>query len=275
MTKFVKNKLSSKVVLIVGGASGIGFSLSQKFAASGCVVVIADRDIASGRKAVSKLKKENECESFFIKADLSKVNASSKLIADTYNLCGHIDILINNCRAGERRDFLLEDEKNWDITFEVMLKANFFLIQEMVKRKAKGRPGVVLNISSVLSHSVSMESPSYHCAKAGLEQLTRYLAVQAGPFGVRVNAIAPGFIVKEEHLNKFLSKNNKSFRSAAYHCHPLGQIGREFDLASAALYLCSEESAFVTGQTLVVDGGLTLNEPFNMVYSYNKKRNKK
>ena len=272
MTKIKKNNYLGKVALIVGGASGIGFIFAQTFAEAGCFVIIVDRDSVAGKKAILALKSVDAIQAHYIKMDLYKAGAVSKLMTEAYKIYGKVDIMINNCRAGTRTSLLNESEKNWDITLGVMLKASFFLAQQMAKRMAKRKGAVILNISSVLSKVVSHESPSYHVAKAGLEQLTRYLAIQAGSFGIRVNSIAPGFIVKTNHLKRFLSKENKLFRDVAYHCHPGGKIGTEYDLAQAALFLCSDSAKFVTGQTLVIDGGLTLQEPFNMVQSFTSKK---
>lgn len=131
--------------------------------------------------------------------------------------------------------------------------------------------GSIINISTVLSYAVGGEAPSYHVAKAAVDQLTRYLAVQCGSKQVRVNAIAPGFIVKEPHLKRFHSKASDDYRAIACYAHPSGAIGLESDVANAAAFLASDAAQFVTGQVLVVDGGLTIQEPFMLLHGLGSK----
>jgi 3-oxoacyl-[acyl-carrier protein] reductase len=138
------------------------------------------------------------------------------------------------------------------------------LSQQLIDHATKSpeSPRSIINISSTSARYISAESASYHTTKAALESLTRYLAVYAGKYNVRVNAIAPGFIVKDEHRERFNSKDNDAYRSTALAVHPVGRIGSIDDVANMVAFLLSHASTFMTGQTLAIDGGLTLKDGF-------------
>jgi NAD(P)-dependent dehydrogenase (short-subunit alcohol dehydrogenase family) len=125
--------------------------------------------------------------------------------------------------------------------------------------------GAIVNISSVAGFMATHESPAYHAVKAGLIQLTRYLAVSAGPAGVRVNCVCPGFIVQDEHRARFDASDNAAYRKDAKAIHPLGQVGTADDVAQAVLFLSSPQASFVNGHVLVLDGGATLIEQFGLL----------
>jgi NAD(P)-dependent dehydrogenase (short-subunit alcohol dehydrogenase family) len=146
----------------------------------------------------------------------------------------------------------------------VMLDATFFASQEAVRHMRTAATGSIINVSSIAASRVVPESPSYHAAKAGVVAITRYLAAVAGPWGIRVNCIEPGFIVKDEHQSQFNADDNRDYRSLAVACHPLRRTGYSDEVAEAILFLASDAARFITGQSIVVDGGLTLQEPFSL-----------
>ncbi len=147
-----------------------------------------------------------------------------------------------------------------------MLKAAFFLSQGAIKVMKTKKKGVIINISSISGRYISSESPSYHMAKAGLIQMTRYLAKHAGPLGIRTNAVAPIFIVQDEHIPKYTSQENKNYKEFAEKCHPLGLIGKSSDITKAIMFLSSDAAYFINGEILYLDGGLTLQDPFVLAY---------
>lgn len=255
-----------KIVLVTGGASGLGLAVCRGFAAQGYTVILSDKSRTEGKRAARELRESGNARVHYSHCDLSSMRSIDQLVAEVEEGLGHIDVLVNNCRAGTKKSFLDETEKNWDLNCDTMMKACFFLSQKAIGLIRPG--GAILNISSVLSCLVGGESPSYHAAKAGLEQVTRYLAVMCGKKDVRVNAMAPGFIVKAPHLERFNSRKNARYRDVACFCHPAGEIGLEDDIANCALFLCSPAARFVTGQVLVVDGGLTIQEPSTLLLNF-------
>jgi len=125
--------------------------------------------------------------------------------------------------------------------------------------------GSIINIASILSRFVIKQAPAYHVAKAGVVQLTRYLAMQAAPHGIRVNSISPGFILQEEHRTLFEGPGNIKYRATAIGSIPLGRVGTADEIAKTAFYLASPESSFITGQDIIVDGGSTIREHLDLL----------
>ena len=184
------------------------------------------------------------------------------LISEIEKTFGVIDILINNAAIKNKNNIFQEDLSSWDSAMNVMLKAPFFLSQLVLKIMQKKNSGVIINIASISGRFVSLESPSYQIAKAGLIHMTRYFAKNAGNYGIRCNAIAPGFIVKDEHINMFLSQANKKYKKSCEKYHPMRNFGKSEDISKAVMFLCSNDANFINGETLYIDGGLTIQDPF-------------
>jgi NAD(P)-dependent dehydrogenase (short-subunit alcohol dehydrogenase family) len=253
-----------KVVLITGAARGIGKSIARKFACVGAQVIIVDNDNIKGIKTQGELK-SNGYNVEYVNCDLRAIDQIDELMAGLVKKYGKIDILINNARAGIRTAPFKETEDNFQITLDVSLRAPLYLSQSFINYgTTKGKSGCILNISSVAASNIGSESVAYHLAKAALENLTRYLAVHGGPHGFRVNAIRPGFIVQDEHLDRYKQDSNEKYRHLAEYCHPLKKYGTSEDVANASLFLCSDFAGFITGQVLTVDGGLLSQDPFSM-----------
>ena len=253
--------LKNNVVLVTGGNQGLGKSIVKKLAEINATVLFLDKNRELGETLEKELKVKG-LQIKFIPLDLRNYHECCDCISKIYDEFGRIDILINNARAGQKLNLLDETEENWDESIDVMLKGTFFLSQEVIKVMRKASKGVILNIASIAASNVCGESPSYHIAKAGLIQMTRYLAIHAGPMGIRTNAIAPGFIVKDENIKKYHSEKNENYRKIVSKCHPLGDIGTSNDITQAILFLCSEAASFINGEILYIDGGLTVHDPF-------------
>lgn len=239
--------------------------MALAFAESGARVVVVDRD-GKNSQALQEQLRDNGAQIVLREFDLSRVDTITQFIDDLIDELGWIDVWVNNARSGTRTEPLEESIENWSDTFDVVLKAPLFASQHLIKRAREHEKAInILNISSILAATVSVESASYHLAKAGLESLTRYLAVHGGPFGVRANAIRPGFIVQDEHQEMYRSEDNASYRKVAENCHPLGQVGSSDDVAQSALFLCSDQAKFITGHVLALDGGIQNNEPFTLL----------
>lgn len=226
-------------------------------------VWICDIDQSSGADAESRLRAEGH-DVKFIHADLSSADAAVKVVRTVIGQAGRLDLLVNNARAGARTTLEGETEANWDLAFAVGAKAAFFASRAALEDMRKRRSGAIISVSSVAALVVTHDAPSYHASKAALIQLTRYLAVNAGPLGVRVNCVLPGFIVKDEHRPRFEAGDNAPYRALAEGAHPVRRTGRSDEIAQAVLFLASEQASFINGEAIVVDGGLTLQEPFNL-----------
>jgi NAD(P)-dependent dehydrogenase (short-subunit alcohol dehydrogenase family) len=264
-----EKEFDGKVVLITGGIRGIGKAIAHSFARQGGTVVVCDVNEKDGINVESEFQKTG-LPVHFLPADLSQRGAPREAVDRVVQEYGRLDVLVNNARSGRRTSMLEEDEDSWEEGISVTLRAAFFASQEAVRHMSQKDGGRIVNICSVAAYLTSNEAPIYHIAKAGMVQMTRYFAAHAGKFGISVNAVAPGFIIQDEHGARFNDENNRHYRKIAEFSHPLGHTGRSDDVSRAVLFLCSEEASFITGQTIVVDGGLTLQEQSTLLYRFDK-----
>ncbi len=244
-------RLENKVVIITGAGSGIGKETALLFAKDGAKVVVADVNEKAGEETVVEIKKNGE--GFFVKLDVSNREQSKQMVKTTLEKYGRIDVLINN--AGIVQDAFLSKmtEEQWDKVINVDLKGVFNCIQAVVEVMINQGNGVIINTSSIVGLEGNVGQVNYAAAKAGLIGMTKTLAKELGKKGIRVNAVAPGFIttpmtsnVPEKILEMMKEKT------------PLRRLGEAKDVAYAYLYLASDEANFVNGAVLCVDGGLII-----------------
>ena len=267
-------EFQNRVVAVTGSARGIGKNILGMFGRKGATVIICDYDEKQGMATVDEFNQEG-IDAGYLNVDLCKTDAAKNMINEIMDRWSRLDVLVNNARTRDKSSMTEEDEDRWDSSMDVSLKSAFFAGKETVRVMSQNGGGAIINISSVASFKVCNESPSYHIAKAGLEQMTRYLAVHAGIYGVRVNAVIPGFIVQDEHRTRFMGSGNQNYREIAEFCHPLKRVGCSDDVADAVLFLSSKQSSFITGQCLVVDGGLTIQDPSDLVFKFERKKSSK
>ncbi len=244
-------RLENKVVIITGAGSGIGKETALLFAKEGAKVVVADVNEKAGEETVVEIKKNGE--GFFVKLDVSNREQSKQMVKTTLEKYGRIDVLINN--AGIVQDAFLSKmtEEQWDKVINVDLKGVFNCTQAVVEVMINQGNGVIINTSSIVGVEGNVGQVNYAAAKAGLIGMTKTLAKELGKKGIRVNAVAPGFIttpmtsnVPEKILEMMKEKT------------PLRRLGEAKDVAYAYLYLASDEANFVNGAVLCVDGGLII-----------------
>ncbi len=244
-------RLKNKVVIITGAGSGIGRETALLFAKEGAKVVVADVNEKAGEETVVDIKKNGE--GFFVKLDVSNREQSKQMVKTTLEKYGRIDILINN--AGIVQDAFLSKmtEEQWDKVINVNLKGVFNCAQAVVEVMMNQGNGVIINTSSIVGLNGNVGQVNYAATKAGLIGMTKTLAKELGKKGIRVNAVAPGFIatpmtsnVPEKILEMMKEKT------------PLRRLGEAKDVAYAYLYLASDEANFVNGAVLCVDGGLII-----------------
>ncbi len=245
-------KLKNEVTIVTGAGSGIGKETALLFAKEGAKVVVADINEKSGNETVEEIKK-SDGEGIFIKLDICNRELAKHMAEETLKKYGKIDVLINN--AGIVQDALLAKmtEEQWDKVINVNLKGTFNCIQAVVDVMIQQGKGVIINTSSVVGLYGNVGQVNYSAAKAGLIGMTKTLAKELGKKGVRVNAVAPGFIMTPMTANvpeKVLELMKEKT--------PLRKLGEPRDVANAYLFLASNDAKYVNGAVLSVDGGLVI-----------------
>jgi len=236
--------LEGKRALITGAARGIGRAIAAQLKGAGAEVLCCDLPGTSENEEVA-----HEVGGRALYADVTKADDVEKLIAEA----GDIDILINN--AGITRDGLLArmSEEDWRAVIDVNLTSVYLMCHAAIRGMMKRRSGAIINLSSVVGLHGNFGQTNYAASKAGILGFTKSLAREAGTRGVRVNAVAPGYI--ETRLTDVLPDEVKTKMLEAT---SLGRFGQPEDIARAVHFLCSDEAAFITGEVLVVDGGMAM-----------------
>jgi glucose 1-dehydrogenase len=253
----MSGRLAGKVAVISGSGSGIGQAIAIRFAGEGATVVVNYLDKPEGANETKAKAEAAGGKAITIQGDVTKVADNQRLIEQTYQQLGRCDILVNNAGIEIGSDFWDVTEKDYDAVLNVNLKGAFFLTQAFVQRLRDARqPGRVINISSVHEDMVFPHFSSYCAAKGGMRMLMRNLAVELGSLGITVNNIAPGAI--STPMNAGLLANKEQLEALLTNI-PLGRMGTVDDVSAVALFLASEDGAYVTGSTYFTDGGLIRN----------------
>jgi 3-oxoacyl-[acyl-carrier protein] reductase len=245
--------LTGKVALVTGGSRGIGRAIATTLAHAGATVVINYRGNAAAAAEVVTSLAEAERKAMAVQADVSQpdeVERLFKTIADTY---GRLDILVNN--AGVTRDTLLLRMKDtdFDTVIDTNLRGVFLCVRAALRPMTKARGGRIINITSVVGLTGNAGQANYAAAKAGLIGLTKSVAREMASRNITVNAVAPGYI--ETEMTAHLSEQ---IRAAVLESIPLGRLGRPQDVADVVCFLASDTAAYITGQTITVDGGMVM-----------------
>lgn len=249
-------RLEGKTAIVTGAGRGIGAAIARLFAEEGASVVVADLDKARA-DGIARSISEIGGRSHVVHVDVANRKSVHKMVGETIGEYGAVDILVNNAGilslAPTKIDAILSlDEEEWESIINVNLKGVFLCAQAVLPDMLRRKTGVVLNIASSAARIGGSKGwISYPASKGGVISLTIDLGKKVAPFGVRVNAVAPGFI--ETELTEGYSGDEKS--DFAGHC-PMGRGGKPNEVARAVLFLCTNESSYITGQVLNVDGGL-------------------
>jgi 2-deoxy-D-gluconate 3-dehydrogenase len=245
--------LSGEVAIVTGGKRGIGREIALALAGAGADVAVCTRVVeGGGLEAVVEEIKRLGRRSLGIQADTSRKADVDRMVQKVMDQFGHIDILINNAGALIKAGFLEMSEDVWDKHMEVNLKGYYLFSQAVAKRMVERKKGCIINIASDLAFKAVPGMSAYCVSKAGIIMLTRALAQELGQYGIRVNAIAPGMIRTE------LSRPNWSdpaFLKFMESITPLGRIGELSEVVGAALLLASNASSYISGNTILVNGG--------------------
>lgn len=246
--------LTGKVALVTGASSGIGRASALALADQGANVVAAARRIDKLNSLVEEIKAKGH-EALAIQMDVTKKEDILHTVAKTVEAFGRLDILLNNAGVAEFASFLEMTEEQWDKTIDTNLKGYFLVTQAAVREMAKNKWGRIINIASIASGGVGVGFPSiaHYCAsKGGIVAFTEALADELAPMGILVNCIGPGVI--ETEMTEEILKDPKQAEALLSRA-PLKRAGKPEEIASAVVYLASDESSYTTGTTLYVDGG--------------------
>jgi len=245
--------LNDNVAIVTGAARGIGRAIALELAKAGAKVVVNYAGRIDKAEETLELIKAGGGDGIIVQADVSKAEEVDRLVQTTLAQYGKVDILVNN--AGIARDNLLlrMRESDWDAVLDTNLKGVFLCTKAVSKGMLKQRSGTIVNISSVIGVAGNAGQANYAAAKAGVLGFTKSMAKELAPRGIRVNAIAPGYISTD--MTDILPEEVKQEIVRAI---PLAKVGTPEDVAKAVLFLASPSAAYITGQTLCVDGGMEM-----------------
>ena len=243
-------RLKDKIAIITGGGSGIGLSTAHAFSKEGAKVVLF------GRRKDKLEKAAEEIGSFAlpIQGDMKKNNDLDRLISETLDNFKGIDILVNNAGVFNGAPLHEISDSQWDTLMDINIRSVFQLTKRVLPVMTAQKKGSIINISSILGLIAVPQVAAYNVSKGALNQLSRSVAVEYGPYGIRCNSICPGLI--ETDMTADLMQDDSLMQEWSKE-YPIGRFGKPDDIASACLYLASDESSFVTGAVLPVDGGFT------------------
>jgi len=246
--------LKGKVAIVTGAGKGMGRADSIKLAQAGAKVVLADISLADCQTAVEEIKK-NRGEAIAIKCDVSKKSEIDNVVAEALKKFKKIDILVNNAGIFPFEPFLQMPEHNFEKVIDVNLKGYFLMAQAVAKEMVKNKSGSIINISSIAMGQVGVgfAGLTHYCAsKGGITAMSQAMALELAPFGIRVNCISPGAIDTPGASSTNMDAKAMEAMLAPI---PMKRKGKSEEIANAVLFLASDESSYMTGSTMVVDGG--------------------
>lgn len=249
------NRFAKKTVLVTGGGRGIGRATCLRLAGEGATLAVIDRDLAPAQAVAEEIGAAGG-QALALQADVTSARAVRAMVGEAEKVLGPLDILVNNAAATSASTVEATKEADWDIEFDVTLRAAFLVMKAVLPGMvARGR-GTIVAIGSV-NGRVYVGNPAYSAAKAGLAMWVKAMAVEYGPKGIRTNLVSPGSIRTENRSwTERIARDPQIFEKLA-RWYPVGRVGRPEDIAAAVSYLASDEASFVNGTDLVVDGGLT------------------
>jgi 3-oxoacyl-[acyl-carrier protein] reductase len=254
---FMCKRLDKRVAIVTGAAQGMGFAISMALHSEGARVVIADIQADMAREAARKIDR-NEDRAIGRPVDVTDKAQVNDLVREIKASWGRIDILVNNAGGALHTPHLLQEieEKDWDLVVDVNLKGTFLFCQAVLPLMAEQGGGAIVNVSALAGHwRASLAGVQYTAAKAGVEGLTRQLAYDWGKSAIRVNAVAPTVTLTGERVQSLWEKKGEEEKKRVLSAIPLGRLGTPEEVASVVLFLASDESSYVTGITIDVNGG--------------------
>ena len=262
-------KLDGRVAIITGGASGIGAATVQLFVAEGARVLIADLQVEKGQELAQKLG-ENAA---FVEVNVTREADVAGAINTAVSRWGQLDCVYNNAGFGGALGPIESTEvEEYDMTFDVLLKSVFLGMKHAAPIMKRQKSGSIISTASAAGLEAGMAPHLYSVAKAGVVHLTKSVALELGEYGIRVNCICPGAIVTPLAIGRPepRAEQEKALRENAARMHALNRVGEPDEIARAAVWLASDESSFVTGQAIAVDGGVTAGRPWRSLPEFQR-----
>ena len=245
------------VAVVTGGAAGIGRGCAFRLAADGYAVAVVDIDVEGGEEVAAQIRSDGG-EAFLFESDIGEPDAFARIVAAVAERWNALHVLVNNAGLDYNEPLADMTVAAWDRCLAVDLRSVAFSAQAAADLMERSGGGSIINIASVMAWYTFPDYGAYTASKAGVIGLTRTLALELGPKGIRVNAIAPGFI-DPGAWERVLARvdDPEEFAASGAALHALGRRGKPADIAGAVAFLAGDDAGFITGQTLVVDGGVT------------------
>lgn len=248
-------RLRDKAAVVTGASRSIGRAIAVRLAREGADVAVGYRSHeAQAEETAAEIEKTGRA-ALTVRADVSTPAGAERLTAAAVDRFGRIDILVNNAGVLQRTPFFEITEREWDRIMDVNLKGYFLCAQAAARIMAERESGVIINISSVCEQLAGVDLTHYGCAKGGVRMLTRQLALELAPYGIRANGIAPGLIETDLNRDDIADPEFRDYRLSLI---PLKTIGVPEDVAGAAAFLASDESRLATGSTIFLDAGQSI-----------------
>lgn len=249
-------KLKGQVAIITGAASGIGLTISERFSQEGARVFMADIDMENCNKSAASINNKISNSAYPVKCDISSSEDVYHMVDYAFKKFGKIDILINNAAIAIRGNITNMDESDWKTVIDINLNGAFRCIKKVLPIMIQNGKGSIINISSCQAFRSFHNWTAYAAAKGGLLAMTNQLAGQFAQDNVRINAISPGTIVTPMN-EKRMETEGQELRNRFLEMHAMGRLGEPKEVAEVALFLACDDSSFITGVDIKVDGGLS------------------
>ncbi len=248
------DNLTGKVAIITGARRGMGRAHAITLARAGAKIVVSDISLEECQKVVEEIENQGG-EALAVKCDVSKKAEVEEMVKKTIEKFGKVDILVNNAGIAQFKPFLELSEEDWDKTLDINLKGYFLCAQAAAKEMVKQKSGVIVNIASVAmgQQGIGFPNIAHYCAsKGGIVGMTEALALELAPYNIRINAVSPGLI--ETPMISSV-KDDPKMMEATLGRIPMHRVGRPEEVSNLVLFLASDASSYMTGSTVVIDGG--------------------
>jgi gluconate 5-dehydrogenase len=247
--------LNKKIAVVVGGAGGIGEALALGLSQHGAGVVVASRGLEALNKVAAEIKSKTGGEVLAMKVDVTDEESMAKLVRDVVEKCGTVDVLVNAMGVNLKADAVEFPMDTWDMIFDVNVKGTMIACKHFGKLMKEKKRGKIINLSSVREKRGYTGGNAAYCGtKGAVGSITRTLALEWAPYNIHVNAIGPSLIITQGTIH---IKNDPKLAKKYEAQIPLGKLGMPEDLIGGCVFLASEASDFITGQTIYIDGGMT------------------
>lgn len=248
-------RLKGKNAIVIGAGSGIGRAISIGFAREGANVIVGDVNLSSAQDTVAQIRTRNG-EATEVEVDVCQRKQVEKLLHESQRAYGQVDIMVYSAGVLSRTPFLDLSEEEWDRVMSINLKGMFLCGQLVARHMIEQGSGAIINVTSQLAEVASPNKAHYHASKGGAKMLTRSMALELAPYGIRVNALAPG--VTNTPIAPIDTPEGMAHRRRVLEHVPLGRAAEPEEMVGAAIFLASNEASYMIGSTIVVDGGYLL-----------------